>query len=26
LEHDLFLLHSDQDFHLMANVIPLKIY
>jgi len=26
LEHDLPLLHSDQDFHLMANVIPLKIY
>jgi hypothetical protein len=26
LEHDLLLLHSDQDFHLMANVIPLKIY
>lgn len=26
MEHDLLLLHSDQDFHLMANVIPLKIY
>jgi predicted nucleic acid-binding protein len=26
LEHDLLLLHNDQDFHLMANVIPLKIY
>jgi predicted nucleic acid-binding protein len=26
LEYDLLLLHSDQDFHLMANVIPLKIY
>jgi len=26
LEHDLLLLHSDQDFHLMENVIPLKIY
>jgi predicted nucleic acid-binding protein len=26
LEHDLLLLHSDQDFRLMANVIPLKIY
>jgi predicted nucleic acid-binding protein len=26
LEHDLLLLHSDQDFHLMAKVIPLKIY
>jgi predicted nucleic acid-binding protein len=26
LEHDLLLLHSDQDFDLMANVIPLKIY
>jgi predicted nucleic acid-binding protein len=26
LEHDLLLLHSDQDFHLMANVIPLKVY
>lgn len=26
LEHDLLILHSDQDFHLMANVIPLKIY
>ena len=26
MEHDLLLLHSDQDFHFMANVIPLKIY
>jgi predicted nucleic acid-binding protein len=26
MEHDLLLLHSDQDFHLMADVIPLKIY
>jgi predicted nucleic acid-binding protein len=26
MEHDLLLLHSDQDFHLMTNVIPLKIY
>jgi predicted nucleic acid-binding protein len=26
LEHNLLLLHSDQDFRLMANVIPLKIY
>ena len=26
MEHDLLLLHSEQDFHLMANVIPLKIY
>lgn len=26
LEQDLLLLHSDQDFDLMANVIPLKIY
>lgn len=26
IEHDLFLLHSDQDFQLMANIIPLKIY
>ena len=26
MEHDLLLLHSDQDFHLMANVIPLRIY
>jgi predicted nucleic acid-binding protein len=26
MEHDLLLLHSDQDFHLMVNVIPLKIY
>ena len=26
MEHDLLLLHSDQDFDLMANVIPLKIY
>jgi len=26
LEHDLLLLHSDQDFDLMAKVIPLKIY
>jgi predicted nucleic acid-binding protein len=25
LEHDLPLLHSDQDFDLMAKVIPLKI-
>jgi predicted nucleic acid-binding protein len=26
LEHDLLLLHSDQDFRLIAKVIPLKIY
>jgi predicted nucleic acid-binding protein len=26
MEHDLLLLHNDQDFRLMANVIPLKIY
>jgi predicted nucleic acid-binding protein len=26
LEHDLLLLHSDHDFHLIAKVIPLKIY
>lgn len=26
LEHDLLLLHNDQDFHLIAKVIPLKIY
>ena len=26
IEHDLFLLHSDQDFQVMANIIPLKIY
>jgi predicted nucleic acid-binding protein len=26
LEHDLLLLHNDQDFDLMAKLIPLKIY
>jgi predicted nucleic acid-binding protein len=26
LEHDLLLLHSDQDFDLMAKIIPLKFY
>jgi predicted nucleic acid-binding protein len=26
LEHDLLLLHSDHDFHLIAKVIPLKIF
>lgn len=26
LEHDLLLLHSDQDFDLISRVIPLKIY
>ena len=26
LEHDLLFIHSDQGFHLMTNVIPLKIY
>ena len=26
LEHDLFLLHSDQDFDRIAGIIPLKIY
>jgi predicted nucleic acid-binding protein len=26
LDHDLLLLHNDQDFSLMANVIPLKVY
>jgi predicted nucleic acid-binding protein len=26
LEHDLFLLHSDQDFDLMSKVVPLMIY
>ena len=26
MEHDLFLLHSDNDFDAMANVVPLKIY
>jgi predicted nucleic acid-binding protein len=26
IENDLFLLHSDQDFQLMANVVPLKVY
>jgi predicted nucleic acid-binding protein len=26
MEHDLLLLHNDQAFHLMAKVIPLKIY
>jgi hypothetical protein len=26
MEHDLFLLHSDNDFDAMASVIPLKIY
>jgi hypothetical protein len=26
LEHDLHLLHSDQDFDRMAEVIPLKTY
>jgi len=26
LENDLFLLHADSDFDLMARVIPLKFY
>ncbi|MFH1335030.1 MAG: PIN domain nuclease [Candidatus Zixiibacteriota bacterium] len=26
LENDLFLLHEDQDFDLMAKVIPLKFF
>jgi predicted nucleic acid-binding protein len=26
LDHDLLLLHSDQDFDLISRVIPLKIY
>ncbi len=26
LEHDLFLLHNDNDYALMQKVIPLKIY
>lgn len=26
LEHDLFLLHNDNDFNAMATAIPLKIY
>jgi predicted nucleic acid-binding protein len=26
LENDLLLLHEDNDFHLMAKVVPLKCY
>lgn len=26
MEHDLFLLHNDSDFNIMANVITLKAY
>ena len=26
IENNLFLLHSDHDFQLMANVVPLKVY
>lgn len=26
LENDLFLLHEDSDFHLMAKAVPLKFY
>lgn len=26
LENDLFLLHEDNDFNLMAKVVPLKIF
>jgi predicted nucleic acid-binding protein len=26
LEHDLFLLHNDNDFTAMAGIIPLKFY
>jgi predicted nucleic acid-binding protein len=26
LEHDLFLLHNDNDFTAMARIIPLKFY
>jgi hypothetical protein len=26
LENDLFLLHEDNDFDLMAKVIPLKFF
>jgi predicted nucleic acid-binding protein len=26
LEHDLFLLHNDNDFNAMAKVVPIKFY
>lgn len=26
LEHDLFLLHNDNDFNAMAKVVPIKLY
>ena len=26
LEHDLFLLHNDNDFNVMAKVVPIKFY
>ena len=26
LEHDLFLLHNDNDFNVMAKVVPIKLY
>ena len=26
LEHDLFLLHNDNDFNAMAKIVPIKLY